>query len=71
MNGPVACPSPGTGVRRLPTSPDVARRHSGDPVVVQATVAAADGICARVLLDEEPITAPEVRAVLRSALRLD
>ncbi|GAA3726004.1 DNA-binding transcriptional regulator YbjK [Spinactinospora alkalitolerans] len=49
----------------------VARRHTHDQVRIQAMVAAADGVCARVLLDDEKVTAAEVRAVLRSALGLD
>lgn len=49
---------------------DAARRHTDDPVAIDAVVAAADGICARVLLDDEPITLDQIRAVLHHALRL-
>ncbi|GAA4863280.1 TetR/AcrR family transcriptional regulator [Saccharopolyspora cebuensis] len=49
---------------------EAARTRTDDPVTVDAVVAAADGICARVLLDEEPIGFERIRAVLRHALHL-
>lgn len=48
---------------------DAARRHTDNPLSIQALVAATDGICARILLDEEPITVDEVRALLHHTLR--
>ncbi|GAA3734739.1 DNA-binding transcriptional regulator YbjK [Spinactinospora alkalitolerans] len=50
---------------------DMARRHTDDPVAVRATVAAADGLCLQALLEEQAVTASDVRAVLRHVLRLD
>ncbi|GAB3511518.1 TetR/AcrR family transcriptional regulator [Amycolatopsis cihanbeyliensis] len=49
---------------------DVARGYTSDPVAVEATVAAADGLCARMLLGAESLTAAQVSALLRHALRL-
>lgn len=50
---------------------EAAGRRTADPVAIQAFVAAADGICARVLLDEQPMGAPEIRALLLRVLGAD
>ncbi|WP_216213343.1 TetR/AcrR family transcriptional regulator [Amycolatopsis aidingensis] len=49
---------------------DVARKHTTDPRTVEAAVAAADGLCARVLLDAEPLSVAQVADLLRHAMRL-
>lgn len=47
---------------------EIARRHTADPRAVEALVAAADGLCAAILLGTEPADASRVRAVLAQAL---
>ena len=46
-----------------------AREHTDDPVAVANVVAAADGMCTRVLLEPSVTPTAEVRAVLHHALR--
>lgn len=48
---------------------EAARRHTDNPLTIQNVVAAADGICSQVLLDDDPVSLEEIRAVLRHALR--
>nr|WP_141924990.1 TetR family transcriptional regulator [Haloactinospora alba] len=50
------------------TVAEVARKRTDDPLSVQGVVAAADGLCARVLLGDE-LTVAEVSEVLYNALR--
>jgi DNA-binding transcriptional regulator YbjK len=47
---------------------DAVRAHTRDPLAVANVVAAADGICAQVLLDLDGVTLAEIRAVLRRAV---
>lgn len=47
---------------------DAAHRRTADPIAIQTFVAVADGICARVLLDEAPIGADEIRTMLLRVL---
>ncbi|WP_218951943.1 TetR/AcrR family transcriptional regulator [Amycolatopsis anabasis] len=46
----------------------VAWRYTDDPLTVEELVAAADGLCTRVLLEDEPPAMPEILAVLRRAV---
>lgn len=46
-----------------------AGQHSQDPLTIQSVVAAADGICACAMLQDEPISAAEVSQLLRHLLR--
>ncbi|RNL86977.1 TetR/AcrR family transcriptional regulator [Halostreptopolyspora alba] len=50
---------------------EIARRHNPDPVAVETMVAAADGMCAAILLEGARPDAETVRAVLARALRGD
>ncbi|MCL2892027.1 TetR/AcrR family transcriptional regulator [Brenneria tiliae] len=45
-----------------------AGKHTRDPLTIQSVVVAADGICARALLEDEPISAAEVNRLLRHIL---
>lgn len=45
-----------------------ARRRTDNPLTIQGVVAAADGVCAKALLDDQPITATEVGRLLRHIL---
>ena len=47
---------------------DALCRRGNDPLAVANVVAAADGICAQVLLDPDGVTPAEIRAVLRHAV---
>lgn len=50
---------------------EVARSHTDDATMIEIAVAAADGICARVLLDDEPMDIDRIAAVLRRSLGVD
>ncbi|NDL58946.1 TetR family transcriptional regulator [Phytoactinopolyspora mesophila] len=50
------------------TVADIARRHTTDPLAVDAMVAAADGMCTAILLEGERPDVVKVRAVLLRAL---
>lgn len=50
---------------------EAAGSHTSDPIAIDAFVAAADGICARVLLDEKPLSAAEISVILRRVLGLN
>jgi DNA-binding transcriptional regulator YbjK len=45
-----------------------AGKHTKDPLTIQSVVVAADGICARALLEDQPISSDEVNALLRHVL---
>lgn len=49
----------------------VAEQYTSDARDIQATVDLADGLCARILLDDQPLTVEEVHAALRHSLGLD
>ncbi|KAA9000707.1 TetR family transcriptional regulator [Affinibrenneria salicis] len=46
-----------------------AGRHSDCPLTIQSVVVAADGICAKALLEDQPISAGEVNRLLRHILQ--
>lgn len=48
---------------------DAAAGYTDDPVAIEAVVVAADGLCARILLNDEPPNTDHIKAVLRHALR--
>ncbi|MFI9556465.1 TetR/AcrR family transcriptional regulator [Nonomuraea endophytica] len=50
---------------------EVARLYTDDPILIRSLVAASDGICAGVLLDDNPVPYSEIRALLRHALGLN
>lgn len=45
-----------------------AGKHTKDPLTIQSVVVAADGICARALLEDQPISSDEVNVLLRHVL---
>ncbi|AYY14977.1 TetR family transcriptional regulator [Actinobacteria bacterium YIM 96077] len=47
---------------------EIARQYTDDPVAVETAVAAADGLCTRILLDGQSLSRRDVRAVLERAL---
>ncbi|MFE0153375.1 TetR/AcrR family transcriptional regulator [Nonomuraea sp. NPDC059007] len=52
------------------TVAEMARQYTDDPILIRSLVAASDGVCAGVLLDDNPIPYSEIRALLRHALGL-
>ncbi|MDA8368535.1 MAG: TetR family transcriptional regulator [Nocardiopsaceae bacterium] len=50
---------------------EVAGEYTADPVAIRAAVAAVDGLCMSALLEDRPVSAADVHAVLRHILRLD
>ena len=48
---------------------ELARTHTDDPDAIKAFVAASDGLCVAILLDDRDADVDEVRAVLRHALK--
>ncbi|WP_117198561.1 TetR/AcrR family transcriptional regulator [Nocardiopsis sp. TNDT3] len=50
------------------TLTEIARRHTDDPVAVEAFPSVSDGLCARVLLGGDTPTVGEIEAVLRHTL---
>ncbi|MBB4931902.1 DNA-binding transcriptional regulator YbjK [Lipingzhangella halophila] len=58
----------GVARRWRDTVAEIARRQTSDPVAVETMVAAADGMCAAILLEGAHPDAERVRAVLSQAL---
>ncbi|NEE01220.1 TetR/AcrR family transcriptional regulator [Phytoactinopolyspora halotolerans] len=57
-------------IRWRETVAELARHHTSDARAVQAFVAAADGMCTAILLDDAEPDVATVEAVLRGALRI-
>ncbi|MDS1269780.1 TetR family transcriptional regulator [Lipingzhangella sp. LS1_29] len=47
---------------------EIAQRRNADPVATESMVATADGLCAAILLDNQPADARHIRAVLARSL---